>query len=68
MSQIPMTVQGAQRLRDELHELKSVKRPEIIQAIAEAREHGDLKETPNIMPLVKHKVSVKVGSKILKVN
>jgi transcription elongation factor GreA len=44
MSQIPMTVQGAQRLRDELHELKSVKRPAIIEAIAEAREHGDLKE------------------------
>lgn len=39
-----MTVQGAQKLRDELHELKTVKRPSIIQAIAEAREHGDLKE------------------------
>ncbi len=44
MSQIPMTVEGAQLLRDELHELKSVKRPAIIQAIAEARAHGDLKE------------------------
>ena len=44
MSQIPMTVQGAQALRDELHELKSVKRPAIIQAITEARAHGDLKE------------------------
>lgn len=44
MSQIPMTVQGAERLRAELHELKSVKRPAIIQAIATAREHGDLKE------------------------
>jgi transcription elongation factor GreA len=44
MSQIPMTVQGAERLRTELHELKSVKRPAIIQAIATAREHGDLKE------------------------
>lgn len=44
MSLIPMTVQGAQKLRDELNELKSVKRPAIIQAIAEAREHGDLKE------------------------
>jgi transcription elongation factor GreA len=39
-----MTVEGAQRLRDELHELKTVRRPAIIQAIAEAREHGDLKE------------------------
>ncbi len=44
MSQIPMTVQGAEALRAELHELKTVKRPVIIQAIAEAREHGDLKE------------------------
>jgi transcription elongation factor GreA len=44
MSQIPMTVQGAERLRAELHELKSIKRPAIIQAIATAREHGDLKE------------------------
>ncbi len=44
MSLIPMTVQGEQKLRDELNELKTVKRPAIIQAIAEAREHGDLKE------------------------
>lgn len=44
MIQIPMTVQGAENLRLELHELKSVKRPAIIQAIATAREHGDLKE------------------------
>ncbi len=44
MSQIPMTVEGAQRLRDELNELKTVRRPAIIQAIAEARAHGDLKE------------------------
>jgi transcription elongation factor GreA len=39
-----MTVQGAEQLRAELTELKSVKRPAIIQAIAEARAHGDLKE------------------------
>lgn len=44
MSQIPMTVEGAQRLRDELQELKTVKRPAIVLAIAEARAHGDLKE------------------------
>lgn len=41
---IPMTVEGEQALRDELKQLKSVDRPRIIQAIAEAREHGDLKE------------------------
>jgi transcription elongation factor GreA len=39
-----MTVQGAERLRQELNELKSVTRPKITAAIAEAREHGDLKE------------------------
>jgi transcription elongation factor GreA len=40
----PLTTQGAQRLRAELEELKSSKRPAVIQAIAEARAHGDLKE------------------------
>ena len=40
----PLTSQGAQRLRSELDELKSVKRPAVIHAIAEARAHGDLKE------------------------
>ncbi|MCC4589293.1 transcription elongation factor GreA [Xanthomonas melonis] len=39
-----MTAKGAQRLREELDQLKSVKRPEVIAAIAEARGHGDLKE------------------------
>ncbi len=40
----PLTVNGAQRLRDELDQLKAVKRPAVIAAIAEARAHGDLKE------------------------
>ena len=40
----PMTAQGARRLRAELDELKSVKRPAVIAAIAEARAHGDLRE------------------------
>ena len=44
MKQIPMTVRGAELLRKELDFLKNVRRPEIIKAIAEAREHGDLKE------------------------
>jgi transcription elongation factor GreA len=39
-----MTVQGAEKLREELKELKGEKRPAVIQAIAEARAHGDLKE------------------------
>ena len=44
MNQIPLTAAGAERLRQELKELKSVKRPAVIEAIAAAREHGDLKE------------------------
>ena len=44
MSKIPLTVNGAEKLRNELHDLKSVKRPQIIAAIAEARAHGDLSE------------------------
>ena len=44
MQAIPMTLRGAEKLREELDYLKSVRRPEIIAAIAEAREHGDLKE------------------------
>jgi len=40
----PITLKGAQRLREELDHLKSVKRPKVIAAIADAREHGDLKE------------------------
>jgi transcription elongation factor GreA len=41
---VPITTRGAQRLREELENLKTVKRPEVIAAIAEARAHGDLKE------------------------
>ncbi len=44
MSKFPMTKRGEQQLRDELLDLKTVQRPRIIQAISEAREHGDLKE------------------------
>ena len=44
MPKVPMTVAGAETLRSELNELKTVQRPKISKAIAEAREHGDLKE------------------------
>ncbi len=44
MNKVPMTVEGADALRAELDDLKKVQRPRIIEAIAEAREHGDLKE------------------------
>jgi transcription elongation factor GreA len=44
MTKIPMTTDGYNRLREELKQLKSVERPAIIRAIAEARDHGDLSE------------------------
>ena len=44
MEKHPMTLRGAEALRAELNELKTVKRPAVIAAIAEARAHGDLKE------------------------
>lgn len=44
MNRVPMTVQGERALREELERLKKVERPRISRAIAEAREHGDLKE------------------------
>jgi transcription elongation factor GreA len=44
MSKTPLTKKGAQSLKEELDELKNVKRPKITEAIADARSHGDLKE------------------------
>lgn len=44
MNKIPVTLNGAEKLRAELHQLKTVERPRAISAIAEARSHGDLSE------------------------
>ena len=44
MEKEPITLQGLEKLKKELEELKSIKRPSVVQAIAEARAHGDLKE------------------------
>ena len=44
MNKVPMTVRGAENLKQELKKLKTVDRPRIVEAIAVAREHGDLKE------------------------
>ena len=44
MSKVPLTVAGAAKLRDELQRLKTIERPAVIAAIAEARSHGDLSE------------------------
>jgi transcription elongation factor GreA len=43
-AKIPLTLQGAAKLREELKNLKQVERPRVVEAIAEARAHGDLKE------------------------
>jgi transcription elongation factor GreA len=44
MSRVPLTIRGAERMREEIRTLKSEARPRVIKAIAEARGHGDLKE------------------------
>ncbi|MBK5967567.1 MULTISPECIES: transcription elongation factor GreA [Thiorhodovibrio] len=44
MNKVPLTVRGAEQLREELERLKRIERPRVIEAIAEARAHGDLKE------------------------
>ncbi|NEX15109.1 MAG: transcription elongation factor GreA [Halochromatium sp.] len=44
MNRIPLTARGAEQLREELERLKRIERPRVIEAIAEARAHGDLKE------------------------
>ncbi|MHB1565433.1 MAG: transcription elongation factor GreA [Acidiferrobacter sp.] len=44
MGKVPLTIAGAEKLKAELHRLKTVERPRVIQAIAEARAHGDLSE------------------------
>jgi len=44
VNKVPITVRGANKLQEELHQLKTVDRPKVIEAIATAREHGDLKE------------------------
>lgn len=44
MNKIPVTLRGAEKMREELNHLKTVERPAVIDAIAEARAHGDLKE------------------------
>ena len=44
MAKVPMTIEGAERLKTELHRLRTIERPSVIPAIAEARSHGDLSE------------------------
>ena len=49
MEKEPITVNGLKDLKSELEDLKNVQRPKVVEAIAEARSHGDLKEILSIM-------------------
>ena len=66
MAQIPMTRNGLEALKGELQRLKSVDRPAIIEAIAEARAQGDYLKMLNTNPLKKNKVLSKEELQILK--
>ena len=66
MAQIPMTRNGLEALKGELQRLKSVDRPEIIEAIAEARAQGDYLKMLNTNRLKKNKVLSKEELQILK--
>jgi transcription elongation factor GreA len=66
MSQYPMTARGAQMLRDELNELKTKTRPRIIESIAEAREHGDLKENAEYHAAKEEQA--KIESRVIEIN
>nr|AYC80218.1 transcription elongation factor GreA [uncultured bacterium] len=62
MEKVPMTAPGLKSLEDELKQLKSVERPSIIKAIAAAREHGDIRRTPNTPPRANARASSKAVS------
>lgn len=47
MTRIPLTISGVRKLREELNRLKKVERPRVIEALAEARGHGDVQENPD---------------------
>jgi transcription elongation factor GreA len=60
---IPITKRGAELLKEELHRLKHIDRPAVINAISEARAQGDLSENAEYMPLRKSKGLSKAASK-----
>ena len=66
MEKEPITVQGFEKLKEELGELKKIKRPKIIEAIAEARGHGDLKENAEYHAAKEEQA--KIESRILEIN
>ena len=66
MEKEPITVQGFEKLKEELGELKKMKRPKIIEAIAEARGHGDLKENAEYHAAKEEQA--KIESRVLEIN
>ena len=66
MEKEPITSQGLEKLKNELIELKNIKRPKIIEAIAEARSHGDLKE--NAEYHAAREEQAKIESRMIKIN
>ena len=66
MEKEPITIQGLEKLKEELEILKKIKRPKIIEAIAEARGHGDLKE--NAEYHAAREEQAKIESRIIEIN
>ena len=66
MEKEPITVQGFEKLKEELGELKKIKRPKIIEAIAEARAHGDLKENAEYHAAKEEQA--KIESRVIEIN
>ena len=66
MEKEPITFQGFEKLKEELEELKKIKRPKIIEAIAEARGHGDLKENAEYHAAKEEQA--KIESRVIEIN
>ena len=66
MEKEPITIQGFEKSKEELEELKKIKRPKIIEAIAEARGHGDLKENAEYHAAKEEQA--KIESRVLEIN
>tara|TARA_Y100000590_G_scaffold412053_1_gene506679 strand:+ start:194 stop:670 length:477 start_codon:yes stop_codon:yes gene_type:complete len=66
MNKEPITLQGLEKLKKELEELKNIKRPKIIKAIAEARSHGDLKENAEYHAAKEEQA--KIESRVIEIN
>ena len=66
MEKEPITIQGLEKLKEELEELKKTKRPKIIEAIAEARGHGDLKENAEYHAAKEEQA--KIEGRVLEIN